>query len=164
MILSDVTCLGCGCACDDIRITVRDGRIVEAARACDLGAAWFGDGSLPAEAAIDAVRATMDEALASAAALVRAARFAQVVGQPRRVDPRPPARHPRGRSRTHVVLTRGVASGAAADSRVAFATAVWPSGVIAYSRRRGRFASAGICGSSHALVISPICSSRPRAR
>ena len=74
MILSDVTCLGCGCACDDIRITVRDGRIVEAARACDLGAAWFGDGSLPAEAAIDAVRATMDEALASAAALVRAAR------------------------------------------------------------------------------------------
>ena len=74
MILSDVTCLGCGCACDDIRITVRDGRIVEAAPACDLGAAWFGDGSLPAEAAIDAVRATMDEALASAAALVRAAR------------------------------------------------------------------------------------------
>jgi len=74
VILSDVTCLGCGCACDDIRITVRDGRIVEAARACDLGAAWFGDGSLPAEAAIDAVRATMDEALASAAALVRAAR------------------------------------------------------------------------------------------
>ena len=74
MILSDVTCLGCGCACDDIRITVRDGRIVEAARACDLGAAWFGDGSLPAEAAIDAVRATLDEALASAAALVRAAR------------------------------------------------------------------------------------------
>jgi len=74
VILSDVTCLGCGCACDDIRITVRDGRIVEAARACDLGAAWFGDGSLPAEAAIDAVRATLDEALASAAALVRAAR------------------------------------------------------------------------------------------
>jgi len=74
VILSDVTCLGCGCACDDIRITVRDGRIVEAARACDLGAAWFGDGSLPAEAAVDAARATMDEALASAAALVRAAR------------------------------------------------------------------------------------------
>ena len=57
MIFSDVTCLGCGCACDDIRITVRDSRIVEAARACELGASWFGDGSLPAEAAIDGVRA-----------------------------------------------------------------------------------------------------------
>jgi formylmethanofuran dehydrogenase subunit B len=64
VILSDVTCLGCGCACDDISITVRDGRIVEAARACDLGVAWFGDGSLPAEAAIDAVRAPMDAAIA----------------------------------------------------------------------------------------------------
>ena len=74
MILSDVTCLGCGCACDDIGITVRDGRIAEAARACDLGVAWFGDGSLPAEAAIDAVRAPMDAAIASAADLVRAAR------------------------------------------------------------------------------------------
>jgi formylmethanofuran dehydrogenase subunit B len=74
VILSDVTCLGCGCACDDIRITVRDGRIVDADRACDLGAAWFGDGSLPAEAAIDAVRAPMDAAIASAVDLVRAAR------------------------------------------------------------------------------------------
>jgi formylmethanofuran dehydrogenase subunit B len=71
---SDVTCLGCGCACDDIRITVRDGRIVEAARACDLGVAWFGDGSLPAEAAIDARRASMDAAIESAAALARQAR------------------------------------------------------------------------------------------
>ena len=74
VILSDVTCLGCGCACDDIRITVRDGRIVEAAQACDLGAAWFGDGSLPAEAAVDAVRTPMPAAIASAAGLVRAAR------------------------------------------------------------------------------------------
>ena len=72
MIQSDVTCLGCGCACDDISITVRDGRIVQAARACELGAAWFGDGSLPAEAAIDAVRAPMDAALAAAAALLSA--------------------------------------------------------------------------------------------
>ena len=74
MILSDVTCLGCGCACDDIRITVDGGRIVEAARACELGAAWFGDGSLPAEAAIDAARAPIDTAITSAAALATAAR------------------------------------------------------------------------------------------
>ena len=73
-LVSDVTCLGCGCACDDIHVTVRSGRIVEAARACDLGAAWFGDGSLPAEAAIDTRPATMDAAVAAAAELVRASR------------------------------------------------------------------------------------------
>ena len=73
-VVEDVTCLGCGCACDDIRVTVQDGRIVEADRACPLGAAWFGDGSLPGEAAIDAQRAPIDAAIASAADLVRAAK------------------------------------------------------------------------------------------
>ena len=72
-LVSDVTCLGCGCACDDITITVEGNRIVDAARACDLGATWFGDGSLPAEAAIDAQRASVESALASAAELLRAA-------------------------------------------------------------------------------------------
>jgi formylmethanofuran dehydrogenase subunit B len=59
----DVTCLGCGCACDDIRVTVRDSRIVEAAHACNLGLAWFGDGSLPNEAVVDGRRATIDAAV-----------------------------------------------------------------------------------------------------
>lgn len=72
-VVEDVTCLGCGCACDDIQVTVRGDRIADAGRACALGAAWFGDGSLPAEAAIDAQRATLETALASAADLVRAA-------------------------------------------------------------------------------------------
>jgi formylmethanofuran dehydrogenase subunit B len=71
---SDVTCLGCGCACDDITITVDERRIVEAARACELGSAWFGDGSLPNDAAIDAQRASVPDALASAVTLVRSAR------------------------------------------------------------------------------------------
>ena len=73
-VVEDVTCLGCGCACDDIQVTVRGDRIVEAGRACALGAAWFGDGSLPAEAAIDAQRATIEAAIASAADVVRAAK------------------------------------------------------------------------------------------
>ena len=73
-VVEDVTCLGCGCACDDIQVTVRGDRIVDAGRACALGAAWFGDGSLPAEAAVDAQRAPIEAALASAAGLVRAAK------------------------------------------------------------------------------------------
>jgi len=40
-------CLGCGCACDDIRIIVRNRTIVEARNACELGARWFGDGQVP---------------------------------------------------------------------------------------------------------------------
>jgi formylmethanofuran dehydrogenase subunit B len=73
-LIEEVTCLGCGCACDDIRISVRGNRIVEAAAACSLGAAWFGDGSLPAEAAIDAQRAPIETALTAAAELVRGAK------------------------------------------------------------------------------------------
>ncbi|HZI78867.1 MAG TPA: hypothetical protein VFD69_05120 [Vicinamibacterales bacterium] len=73
-LVEDVTCLGCGCACDDIRVTVRGGRIVEAARACALGVAWFGDGALPASAAIDTRPAALNDAVAAAAELVRAAR------------------------------------------------------------------------------------------
>jgi formylmethanofuran dehydrogenase subunit B len=72
-LVEDATCLGCGCACDDIRINVRGGRIVEAARACPLGAAWFGDGSVPALAAIDGNVAGPDAAVAAAADLIGAA-------------------------------------------------------------------------------------------
>jgi formylmethanofuran dehydrogenase subunit B len=72
--VEDVTCLGCGCACDDIRVTVRGGRIVEADRACALGVAWFGDGSLPATAAIDTKTAGLDGVIDAAAALIGSAR------------------------------------------------------------------------------------------
>jgi len=42
--VANVTCLGCGCACDDITVVVKQGRIAETRNACALGAAWFGDG------------------------------------------------------------------------------------------------------------------------
>ena len=51
-LVENVTCLGCGCACDDIGITVRDGRITEARNACDLGEEWFGDGQVPTRSRI----------------------------------------------------------------------------------------------------------------
>ena len=72
-VVEDVTCLGCGCACDDIRVTAEEGRIVEAARACAVGAAWFGDGSAPALAAIDGTLSTVAAASRAAASLVGAA-------------------------------------------------------------------------------------------
>ena len=68
-----VTCLGCGCACDDIAVTVTDGRIVETVNACELGAAWFGDGSAPSAALVNTRRVTIDEAVAAAAEIAASA-------------------------------------------------------------------------------------------
>ena len=52
-VVPHATCLGCGCACDDIEVVVLGDRIVEARRACPLGVAWFGDGSVPSRAVVD---------------------------------------------------------------------------------------------------------------
>jgi formylmethanofuran dehydrogenase subunit B len=69
------TCLGCGCTCDDITVVVRGGRIVEARSACELGAAWFGDGSVPARSRFQGHDVPIDDALDAAARLLaRAAR------------------------------------------------------------------------------------------
>src|SRR4051794_35999385 len=68
--IAHVTCLGCGCACDDIAVVVRDDRIVEARNACALGAQWFGDGQVPARSRIDGRDAGLDEAMAEAARLL----------------------------------------------------------------------------------------------
>ena len=65
-----VTCLGCGCACDDIDLTVEDNRIVEAKHACPLGVAWFGDGCVPARARVAGRDASVDESVAAAARLL----------------------------------------------------------------------------------------------
>ena len=68
-----VTCLGCGCACDDILLTIRDNQIVRAERACPLGLAWFDDGRVPETARVDGRECGLDEALDASAALLRAA-------------------------------------------------------------------------------------------
>ena len=67
-VVENVTCLGCGCACDDIGIVVRDARIAEARNACDLGRRWFGDGRVPSVTRIDGADVTLEQAVASAAA------------------------------------------------------------------------------------------------
>ncbi len=66
------TCLGCGCACDDIELRIDANRIVEARNACALGLQWFGDGSAPSRALVKGREASVDEALDAAAALLTA--------------------------------------------------------------------------------------------
>lgn len=72
--VAHVTCLGCGCACDDIVLTLRDDLIVQAEHACALGAAWFGDGRVPAAVRVDGRDCGVEEALDAAASLLRDAR------------------------------------------------------------------------------------------
>jgi formylmethanofuran dehydrogenase subunit B len=62
------TCLGCGCACDDIGVVVRTGRITETRLACALGAQWFGDGHVPARIRLGTLDVDPVSALAGVAA------------------------------------------------------------------------------------------------
>jgi formylmethanofuran dehydrogenase subunit B len=72
--VAHVTCLGCGCACDDILISLRDDRIVGAEHACPLGEAWFGDGRVPGLVRVDGRDRGLEEVLDAAAELLRDAR------------------------------------------------------------------------------------------
>jgi formylmethanofuran dehydrogenase subunit B len=65
-----VTCLGCGCGCDDLTVSVSEGRIVDASPTCPIGRAWFGDGLVPSEVLCAGRPASVDEALNEAAAIL----------------------------------------------------------------------------------------------
>jgi len=67
-----VTCLGCGCACDDLEVSVRDGRIVDISPPCPVGREWFGDGSVPDAITKGGKAATLEQAIAEAARVLMA--------------------------------------------------------------------------------------------
>jgi len=71
--VANVACLGCGCTCDDITVVVKHDHIAEARNTCALGAAWFGDGSVPAETRVNARSASLEQALTEAARLLNGA-------------------------------------------------------------------------------------------
>jgi formylmethanofuran dehydrogenase subunit B len=72
--MEHVTCLGCGCGCDDLTVTVSEGRIVDAAPVCPLGRAWLGDGTIPSEVRRGGQPASLEDALGEAATLLLDAR------------------------------------------------------------------------------------------
>ena len=71
--VAPVTCLGCGCACDDLTVQVSDGRIVDIAPPCPLALAWFGDGQVPSRAVSAGADATLEAALDAAAEILASA-------------------------------------------------------------------------------------------
>lgn len=72
--VSAVTCLGCGCGCDDLTVGVSGGRIVSVEPPCPLARAWFGDGRVPGAITRGGRPAPLDAAIADAAEVLVAAR------------------------------------------------------------------------------------------
>jgi formylmethanofuran dehydrogenase subunit B len=68
-----VTCLGCGCACDDIAVVVEKGRIAALENACPLGQAWFGDGTVPEETLVKGRTTSLARALSEATKILTGA-------------------------------------------------------------------------------------------
>ena len=70
LVVSAVTCLGCGCICDDIEVVLDRSAIIETRHACALGARWFGTGAAPTRARVDGKDVSVDEAVTKAAAIL----------------------------------------------------------------------------------------------
>jgi formylmethanofuran dehydrogenase subunit B len=64
---SFVTCLGCGCACDDLTVQMADGRITDISPPCPVGRTWFGDGRVPGRILRGGAEASIEAALTDAA-------------------------------------------------------------------------------------------------
>jgi formylmethanofuran dehydrogenase subunit B len=75
--VADATCAGCGCACDDIEVTVAG-----PVGTCRLGDAWFAarTGGRPPVATVEGRAASLDEAVDAAAAILTRARAPLVYG------------------------------------------------------------------------------------
>ncbi len=69
-----VTCLGCGCACDDIAVVARRGAIVEARNACGLGIQWFASAQVPVQIRSRSTPQDIRRAVGDAAQLLTSAR------------------------------------------------------------------------------------------
>jgi formylmethanofuran dehydrogenase subunit B len=80
--VADATCAGCGCACDDIEVTVVEGRLAGLTRTCPLGDLWFAErgGDRPPVARVDGQAVSVEEGADAAAAILRQARAPLVYG------------------------------------------------------------------------------------
>jgi formylmethanofuran dehydrogenase subunit B len=81
-IIQDATCTFCGCACDDINLSIEGNRIVEAERACQLGKSWFlnRSGDDRPDCLIDGEPASVAEGVERAARILTEAKNPLVYG------------------------------------------------------------------------------------
>jgi formylmethanofuran dehydrogenase subunit B len=80
--VADATCVGCGCVCDDIEVTVEQGRLAGLSGTCPLGDAWFAErgGERPPVAQLDGREVSLEDAVGAAAAILGQARAPLVYG------------------------------------------------------------------------------------
>lgn len=81
-IVEDVACTVCACICDDLKVTVRDGQITSAERACSLAEPWFrGEWHSSAPPVqIKGQAATLQQGIDEAAKILRDARAPLIFG------------------------------------------------------------------------------------
>jgi formylmethanofuran dehydrogenase subunit B len=80
-IIEDVTCLACGCLCDDVRVAVENDRVVAVERACERGRASFLRETIAGPGCtIDGEPAAFEAAVERAAEILVAARYPLVCG------------------------------------------------------------------------------------
>ena len=81
-VVENVACTVCGCVCDDLRLTVNQGRITRAEGACSLSEPWFlgQDTQQPPVALVEGRASSLDAGLARAADILRAARSPLIYG------------------------------------------------------------------------------------
>jgi formylmethanofuran dehydrogenase subunit B len=72
-VFQSVTCLGCGCGCDDLTVRISAGRIAEISPPCPLAKGWFGDGTVPQQILVEGRPATIEQAVDAAAATLGSA-------------------------------------------------------------------------------------------
>jgi formylmethanofuran dehydrogenase subunit B len=80
--ITDVACTVCGCVCDDLAITVENGQIVKAERACALAEKWYAEQnrSPQPDAELNGKPAKADEAYARAVQILSEARYPLIYG------------------------------------------------------------------------------------
>jgi formylmethanofuran dehydrogenase subunit B len=81
-VVENFTCTACGCVCDDLRLTVADGRIIRAENACRLAEPWLlAQNSFDEpEAEIDGQPASPAQALDRSAQILRSADYPLIYG------------------------------------------------------------------------------------
>ena len=73
-LVENVTCLGCGCACDDIVIAIENESITETRNLCSLGNRWLCASRSTAGATVSGQTTTLEQAIVSAAHLLESAK------------------------------------------------------------------------------------------
>ncbi|HVP21077.1 MAG TPA: formylmethanofuran dehydrogenase subunit B [Anaerolineaceae bacterium] len=83
MVFEHAVCAFCGCVCDDIAVTVEDGRITQAKNACVLGKAWFLSHGQPSDlpaARINGHAVSLEAGIDYAASLLSQAHYPIIYG------------------------------------------------------------------------------------